>query len=189
MRVQPNFLSEDEDDNNDFENPIDREESKPHSKLNILEDPIVFQMYRLSKKQYYNSTSIIPMVIFSCLLFYTFVTRAFDVLFLKDADPLFLVTSIAITIAMVIFVAYFVAHLIIYFTPTEKKIHLIYKVSKAFLYLYFGGRIEDVVCILATIAIGFALFGTVFNGPCKDLLCENDNADTQSWKCQRYNRI
>jgi hypothetical protein len=141
--------------------------------LQILQDPEVYKEYILSKKNYFDLVSIVPSLVITVL----FVSARFNLSHITNGGPFFLVAHILVIICMIIFWPFFFSHCVIYCTSKDKCERLIYKISYYIVHSTFGGQIEDILCILSTISVGFILLARVLEGQC--------NSTTDVWESQR----
>lgn len=133
--------------------------------LKILDDPMVIQEYELSKKRYFDITSILP----SASIFYVSAATRYNWSHITSNEgPFFLASHILIFGVTVIFSLYFISNLVIYYTPEEKRERLSYKISEKILLSGFGGRIEDILCVLTILYQGFCLLARVYKGQCEN---------------------
>jgi hypothetical protein len=121
--------------------------------LKILDDPEAFQEYRSSKKSNFAILAVLPTII---ILHMCIATR-YNWEYIGNDGPFFLVAHVVVIVCMFIFHCYFISHCIIYGTCKEKRERLSYRMSEYILVSGFGGRIEDLVCIFATLSVGFML--------------------------------
>lgn len=174
-------------DDIDIENPPDiQEDSDAERKfrgsnnvfflrenLRILDDPKVFREYQSSKKRYFDCVSVIPTLI----IIHISVATRYNWSHIASENPCFLVANVFIFVCVSGFWPFFTAHCIIYCTDMEGRKHLPYRMSNYLLHSCFGGRIEDILCISATLFVGFGLLARVLSGQCE--------STTDIWNSQR----
>jgi hypothetical protein len=158
---------------NDVENPSD--ENPSHRKrlsflnqvfslrvhLKTFNDPEVFQEYKLSKKRYFDIMSIVP----TATIFHIALATRYNWSRLPNSassGSLFLVSDILVIINTVIFLIYFISHLTIHRNPKKEPRGSLYKISDYILLSGFGGRIEDVICLICALHTGFCLLARVY---------------------------
>jgi hypothetical protein len=142
--------------------------------LKTLQDPEVYREYKLNKKVYFDIMSISPTI----AIFTFFQATRFSIQYVADESPLFVVAHIMTYLCVIIFWPYFISQCVIYWTPpSERRPSFLYRTSEYILYSFFSGRIEDLLLILYSFAMGFILLARVQAGQCES---------SAMWESQRY---
>lgn len=141
--------------------------------LQILQDPEVFLEYKLSKKKSFDLKSIIPSLLV-CVIFFA---ARFSWSHITNGGPFFLVAHVLLIICNVIFWPYFISLCTIYFTSEDRRDQLPYIRSEYIVQFTFGGQIEDLLLILASLSFGFILLARVLKGQC--------DSNVTEWESQR----
>ena len=142
--------------------------------LVALTSPALFRQYQLSQKKYFDFGSILQLG----LIYFMAVATRFNLQNVGVSGPLFTATFLTLLVTFVLYFGYIFAHLTVCFTA---KTNRIYRFSERFLLLWFGGRIVDVLALLATITMGLYLLARVDAGQCASM--------TDIWLSQTCNPV
>jgi len=145
--------------------------------MKILNDPVIFQEYKMGKKKHFDILSILPTlcvcgIFLACRMNWTH---------FSNSGPYFFAAHLLIFVTEVLFWPYIFSVGIIYCTSKEKRENLSYKRSVYILTTVLFGRIDDVMIIFGTLAYGFTLLARVLKGQC--------DSSVTSWESQRCNPV
>ena len=173
----------------DVENPLNEIEGiihldmllkfpDPETTVPTLNDPILFKEYRANQKKQIDIVSVLPLLM---IVYVICITRSswFDVS--VSQQPLFICAFVLVFLTNIIALLYFGSQLVTHITPKQNQFSSIYRLAELFIHRSFGGRIEDVICILAMLTSGMYLLARVMAGQC--------DAASDIWTTQTCNPV
>ena len=140
-------------------------------------DPELHRQYISSQRKYFDKLTLIPLV----TVMYTTVVSRYNLIYINLGNPSFVIALGLLILINLIFIPYFVARIIVNYTPTTKRHCTNYQYSKEWLRLCYACKIEDVIGILTEVITGMYLLGRVYEGQC--------GADVNVWKTQCCNPV
>ena len=145
--------------------------------LASLTNPELFEQYQMSQKRYFDFGSIVQLGV---IYFMVCATR-FNLQNVGTSGAFFDASFISLIVTSIFYFIYVIAHMIVCYSTKIKRYHQMYEISERCLIFWFGGRIVDVIGILATITMGLYLLARVNAGQCPSM--------TNIWLSQSCNPV
>ena len=125
---------------------------------------VIFHEYKSKKKENFRMVSLIP----SLLVFYFATGTRFRLGRYGQDGPIFLCSFVLYLMETTLFTTFFVAHVVIAFTPKACRDRLSYNYCQKYVMYGFFCRIEDYIGVIATLVNGTCLLARVNAGQCAD---------------------
>ena len=130
----------------------------------FLLDSETSRHYKSMQKKHLHVISVAPLA----LLFDINIICRFNLYNLSKGSALYVSAFVVLLTMKILFIMFFCSHAILYRAKKDQERGILYNLSERCLLLWFGGRIEDVLGLLCTVAVGMNLIARVHEGQCAE---------------------